>query len=305
MINQNKRQPLVSVIIPTYKRHEKLKNCLSSINHNSYANFEIIVVDDDPNCDLSELVHQYGAKYFNNGKEVYPAKSRNMGAKLSKGEILFFVDDDNILESDTISHLVNKILEFDHIGLLGPLMLNSEKELWFSGARANWKKPFLSSIKWDSSDPDLVETDAIPNAYMIRRELYFKIGGEDESLVFYNEEFDLAIRLKNAGYKSYIYTGSTIIHDYGTLFKHLTPFRLYINIRGMLIVERRFAPLTQFLPFSIYFAGYILFYVLYRIPHSMKVDNKKDYYLAMLQGIKEGLFSTSRISPKYLINGEE
>jgi GT2 family glycosyltransferase len=304
-MNQSKRQPLVSIIIPTYKRNEKLKNCLSSLNHSTYENYETIVVDDDPNFDLSEVVRQYGAKYFNNGKEVYPAKSRNSGARISTGEILFFVDDDNILESNTISNLVNKILESDHSGLLGPLMLNSKKELWFSGARANWTKPFLSTVKWNSSGIDLIETDAVPNAYMIRRELYFKIGGEDESLVFYNEEFDLALRLKNAGYKSYIYTGSTIVHDYGTLFKHLTPFRLYINIRGMPIVERRFASLTQFMPFSIYFAGYILFYVLYRIPYSMKVGNKKNYYKAILQGIIEGLFSTSRISPKYLINGEE
>lgn len=296
--------PLVSVIIPTYKRHEKLKNCLSSLNRSSYTNYEINVIDQTPNSDLSEVVRKYGANYFNIGKEFFPVKSRNIGARLSKGEILFFVDDDNILENDTILNLVNKILESKHNGLLGPLMLNTKRELWFSGARADWKKPFPSAIKVDSSKPEMIETDVIPNAYMIRRDLYFKIGGEDESML-YNEEFDLAIRLKNAGYRNYIYTGSVIIHDYGTLLEHLTPFRLYINIRGMLILERRYATLSWFIPFSVYFTGYLLFYILYRIPYAMKVSNKKDYYIALLRGVKDGLFSTSRISSKYLIGDEE
>ena len=104
----------------------------------SYKNYEIIVIDDDPSTDLRELVYQYNAKYFHNDRESYPAKSRNMGARLSRGDILFFVDDDNVFEKDTILNLVNKFLEIRNVGLLGSLMLNSQKELWFCGARTNW-----------------------------------------------------------------------------------------------------------------------------------------------------------------------
>ena len=299
------RSPLVSIIIPTYRRSEKLKNCLSSLIQSSYKKYEIIVIDDDPSTDLREFVNQYGAKYFHNDRESYPAKSRNIGARLSKGEILFFVDDDNFFDRDTILNLVNKFLEIRNVGLFGPLMLNSQKELWFCGARTNWMKPFLRVNSARFSYNEIIETDSIPNAYMIYRDLYFSVGGQDESLVFYNEEFDLAIRLKNAGYTNYIYTGSQIIHDYGTLFNHLTPFRLYINMRGMLIVERRYANHLKFIPFSIFFAGYILFYTIYRIPHSIRVSNRREYYLSVLRGIKDGIFSTSKLSPEYLIRDEK
>ena len=139
---------------------------------------------------------------------------------------------------------------------------------------------------------------------MIYRDLFFRAGGEDETLVFYNEEFDLAIRLKNAGYTNYIYTCSQIIHEYGSLFKHLTPCRLHRNMGGMLIVERRYANHLKFILFSVYFAGCILFYILCRIPYSMRVSNRREYYLSVLRGVKDGIFSTSKLSPEYLIRGE-
>ena len=138
VMNMGKTSPLFSVIIPTYSRHVELINCLSSLIQISYKNYEIIVINDVKSPDLMELVNQYGAKYFHNGRESYFAKSRKMGTRLSKGEILFFVDDDNVFDKDTILNLVNKFLEIRNVGLLGSLMLNSQKELWFCGARTNW-----------------------------------------------------------------------------------------------------------------------------------------------------------------------
>ena len=300
----NEQTPLVSVIVPTYKRREKLINCLSSIRASSYENLEIVVINDDPSENLDMEVEAYGAKYFHNNEEMYVVRNRNRGAQLSNGEILFFVDDDNVLHEDTISNLVKQYVKVENIGLLGPLMLNSEHELWFWGAHANWLKLFPSPLPKNFSNDQLVHTDVIPNAYMISKELYFRIGGEDESL-WYNEEFDLALRLEKEGFKNYIYTGSEITHDYGSLFRHITALRLNIIIRGMLIVERRYASTLQFLVFSVYFAGYILFYSLYRIPYSMRVKNRRDYYSALFRGLMKGIFSTSRILEKNLIRDVE
>ncbi|MEM0136032.1 MAG: glycosyltransferase family 2 protein [Thermoplasmatales archaeon] len=293
---------MVSVIIPTYRRHDKLNNCLSSLSHSSYNNIEVIVVNDDPNDDLKDFIGQYDIRYIQNDVESYVIKCRNTGAKISKGEILFFVDDDNVFEVDTISRLVKKYVETKKIGLIGPLMFDSEGKLWFWGSTVNWFKPFLSKQYLDFSNDELIQTDVIPNAYMISKELYFKIGGEDESLLFYNEEFDLAIRLKNSGLISYIYTGSKIVHDYGHLFEHINPFRFYINLRGMLIVERRYAKTFQFMVFFVYFAGYALFYALYRIPYTMHVKNRHEYYVSMFRGVREGLFTTSKIHQGNLIS---
>ncbi len=294
--------PRVSVIIPTYKRREKLKNCLNSLSQSSYKNIEIIVVNDNPEENLEELVKSYGGKYIHNDRENYVVKNRNKGAKISSGDLLFFVDDDNIFYPNTIFELVKKYTETKKAGIIGPLMFNSEGKLWFWGAKSNWLKPFLVPQPTNFSENDLIQTDVIPNAYMISRELYLKIGGEDESLLFYNEEFDLAIRLKVHGFLNYIYTGSKIIHDYGSLFQHITPFRLYINLRGMLIVERRYANFLRFIPFCVYFLGYSMFYLLYRIPYSMHADNKTEYYSALFRGIYEGILSTSVIDTKYLIS---
>ncbi|MCK5025668.1 MAG: glycosyltransferase, partial [Nanoarchaeota archaeon] len=51
-----KSQPLVSVVIPTYKRISCLQNAISSAVNQTYENIEIIVVNDDPRSDIKEIL---------------------------------------------------------------------------------------------------------------------------------------------------------------------------------------------------------------------------------------------------------
>ncbi|WP_395074195.1 glycosyltransferase family 2 protein [Flavobacterium sp.] len=90
--------PLVSVIIPTYKRVNYLKLTLDSIINQTFQDFEIIVIDDGSPSDENLIL-------CNNYKKVYyikiensggPAKPRNIGIKEAKGKYIAFVDDDDL-----------------------------------------------------------------------------------------------------------------------------------------------------------------------------------------------------------------
>ena len=96
--------PLVSVIIPTYKRPEKLHRAINSVLKQSYPNVEIIVVDDnDPISEgrqLTELImepfsHNQRVKYIKHDCNMNGAVARNTGVKHSTAKYIALLDDDD------------------------------------------------------------------------------------------------------------------------------------------------------------------------------------------------------------------
>lgn len=102
----------VSIIISTYNRDELLKKTLTSLIEQTFKNFEVLVCDDGGTTGKTERMalsfnKHYPIKYlWRENKEDYGlAATRNMGAKESKGEFLFFLDGDMILFPDTVEKL--------------------------------------------------------------------------------------------------------------------------------------------------------------------------------------------------------
>ncbi len=94
--------PKYSVIIPTYNRAKTLALTLDSVCHQTIPleKYEVLVIDDGSIDNTREAVAEfmkqysdYDIKYFYQ-KNAGPAKARNLGIKESKGEIIFFTDDD-------------------------------------------------------------------------------------------------------------------------------------------------------------------------------------------------------------------
>ncbi len=112
--------PLVSVVIPTYKRTYYLKQTLESIQKQTFQDFEIIVVDDGtPNddnlllCNSLDKVHYI--KIENSGG---PAKPRNVGIKKAKGKYIAFVDDDDLWSPEKLKKQVDVLDKNPDFGLV-------------------------------------------------------------------------------------------------------------------------------------------------------------------------------------------
>lgn len=90
--------PLVSVILPTYKRTEYLKLTLQSVLKQTFQDFEVIVIDDGtPNDDNLFLCQTFEkVRYIKIENSGGPARPRNIGIKEAKGMYIAFVDDDDL-----------------------------------------------------------------------------------------------------------------------------------------------------------------------------------------------------------------
>jgi glycosyltransferase involved in cell wall biosynthesis len=87
------QRPLVSVIIPAYNGDRYIAQAIESILHQTYTNYEIIVVDDGSTDNTRTCLQPYWPKIYQENQGV--AAARNRGISESKGELIAFLDQDD------------------------------------------------------------------------------------------------------------------------------------------------------------------------------------------------------------------
>lgn len=103
-------KPLVSVVIPTYKRSDTLLRAVESVLSQTYDRLEVIVVDDNEPDDEFSLALQQKLKeitdprvrYVQQKKHINGCAARNAGIDASNGELVGFLDDDDVWYSDKL-----------------------------------------------------------------------------------------------------------------------------------------------------------------------------------------------------------
>lgn len=88
----------------------------------------------------------------------------------------------------------------------------------------------------DQYNDDIEVFWASGGCFMVRADLYHKVGGLDHDLYAHMEEVDLCWRLKNAGYKIGYIGQSTVYHVGGSIISYGSPQKLYYNFRNNLVL---------------------------------------------------------------------
>jgi len=116
---------MVSVIIPTYKRSDKIIESIVSVTNQDYNNkIEIIVVNDNGENEysketdkkLKDFISKGIIKYLKHKENLGACKARNSGARIANGDYLFFLDDDDVFLPNKIKtqiQFLEKNLIFD------------------------------------------------------------------------------------------------------------------------------------------------------------------------------------------------
>ncbi len=104
--------PKVSVIVTAYNSAPYIKRCLNAIFQQTYASFELIVVNDgsiDNTLPLLQQFNDHRLKIIDNHKNLGIAKSRNIGCAAARGKYIFFTDSDCIPVTDWLNQGLKKI----------------------------------------------------------------------------------------------------------------------------------------------------------------------------------------------------
>lgn len=107
-------QPLVSVIIPVWNVEEFVERAVASILNQTYANIELVVIDDDSPDNSMLKVNQLCAffptrkvRIFSHGKNKGLGAARLTGLMESKGEYVLFIDSDDYVDLDYVDKMIN------------------------------------------------------------------------------------------------------------------------------------------------------------------------------------------------------
>jgi glycosyltransferase involved in cell wall biosynthesis len=103
--------PIVSVVLPTFKRPDKLDRSLASVLENRKEIIEVLVVDDDPNMSGAEVVRRYSNVRYICKSDIDRglSYSRNIGITIARGSHLIFLDDDDYLLPGAIDAFIQAI----------------------------------------------------------------------------------------------------------------------------------------------------------------------------------------------------
>lgn len=224
----------VSIIFVNYNTTKLLKECLESVNEQTIGiNYEVIIVDNDSNvenkAELKELSEKY--KVVLSDENLGFGRANNLGATYATGKYLFLLNTDTVLVNNAIKILFDYIESNPECGVVGGNMLNKDMKPYHSYLR------FLPNIKalikdeilpskfsyyrnlenynYNKTDAPLEVGYITGAAFMIRKELFDKVGGFDKDFFLYCEECELCARVKKIGYRIINVPQASIIHYEG------------------------------------------------------------------------------------------
>jgi hypothetical protein len=190
------------------------------------TSYEIIVVDNS-----STRLSLRGLKYIKSQRNVGYGAGNNLGASVAKGKYLFILNPDTKVLPGTIDVLVNFLEKNKKAAMVAPNLLDKKGKVFpqlgsrtLTPLRGIVALSFLNKLfpnnriskeYWLKDMPmdKLREVDAVPgSAFMIRRDVFEKVGRFDENFFLFFEESDLGKRVKDAGYKIFITPKAEVIH---------------------------------------------------------------------------------------------
>ena len=215
--------PQVTVLIPVYGKVEYTLACLKSIaDHSPKASFEVIVMDDRSNDDSVQLLRRVeNLRVIVNHENLGFLRSCNSGAQHAKGKFLFFLNNDTLVTQGWLDELLSTFAVFPNCGLAGSKLIYPDGRLqeaggitWQDGSAWNFgnsREPALPQFCY-AREVDYVSGAAI----MVPFELYAELGGFDDIYApAYCEDSDLALRIRDRGYRVIYQPMSEVVHFEG------------------------------------------------------------------------------------------
>jgi len=234
LLSNPRPQRRLSVVLPIYGQEAVTLRCLASLLQEQLrppapsVELEILCVDDaSPSGSLDQLADLIAECNDNRLQLVRQPdnlgylRTCNHGASLATGELLCFLNNDTVVTPGWLSELIKTLEGFPDAGLVGPMLIYPDGRLqeaggivWRDGSAWNYGRD------GDADDPAYGfcrDVDYISGACLVMRtELFRRIGGFDNRYApAYYEDTDLAMAVKDLGYRVLMQPLAKVIHYEG------------------------------------------------------------------------------------------
>lgn len=259
----------VSIVICNWNKKDYVLKCIDSVKKQSYASYDLLVVD---NASTDGSVEAIKAAYpdvlvlqneFNKGG----AGGFNTGLRYSleqdKYKYIYLLDNDVILDTDALHHLVKSMEEEPLLGVAGSKLyiMDIPNKLQELGAWIEWDKAYIKPNKKDHYEITPVnedyEVDYVPAcSLLIRTEAVQKAGIMDEQFFIYWDDIEWQHRIGLSGYKVKAVAASKVWHKMGVVQKTSTMTTYYFWRNRLHFFNKYLAPEMRKSSLRIYFEDY-------------------------------------------------
>jgi glycosyltransferase involved in cell wall biosynthesis len=208
------QERLISIVIPNRNGAATLDACLRAACAASDDRFEVVVVDDHSEDGSVEIIRRFPCTLVELGEHGGVSKARNAGARASSGELLFFIDNDCLLEKDALS-AARAACGGRRDRVVGGTYTPSPADADFFSF---FQSVFIHHFETKSARPDYVAAHAM----IVDAELFRRSGGfvEDSfiGVAASVEDVELSHRLRRGGCE--------LVMSGGVLVRHVFRFSL-------------------------------------------------------------------------------
>lgn len=254
----------LAIVIVNYNTREHLRNCLRSLAANRGVAFLTFVVDNNSSDDSAAMVR---AEFPRTHLIVSPVNGgyayannlalRKVLALTPPPPFVLLLNPDTVLPPDALAHMLDFFAAHPEAGIAGPKLVMENGKL-DKACRRSFPTPELSIyhvLGLDARFPksrrfaryemtfcdenEMIEVDSVVGAFMmIRTQALQQAGLLDEAFFMYGEDLDLAMRIKQRGWKVYYNPAVQVVHYKRTASRH-SPRAAYEFWRAAYIFYRK------------------------------------------------------------------
>lgn len=222
--NGSGQRPRTSIIIPVFNKLDYTFQCVRSLLREiDFHETEVIIINNGSEDETARVLsHMPGlVQVINNRENVGFVHACNQGAAVARGEYLVFLNNDTVVQSGWLKHLVETVESDPSVGAVGSMLLYPDGRLqeagaviWIDGSGWNYGR---GKDPRDKRFTFKREVDYCSGAsLLVRRELFEELGGFDRRYApAYYEDADLCFGIRSLGYKVVYQPLSRIIHYEG------------------------------------------------------------------------------------------
>lgn len=268
----NNNYPLITIFIPTQNRKSDLLECLHSLERLDYpkGNLEIVIWDNCSHDGTAEAIEtEFGKMEKEGWLNLRIIKSReNIGPYVpyneallkeeSLTEYILGIDDDVVLEEQSLKKMVEVVNLQDNVGIVGGCIVYydfPDKTVTSAGFINGWLGKYRSLAASELKECDYV----IGCGWLICRKLFQEIEGFDPDYFTMHWEMDFCVRVKKKGYKIFYQPEAKIRHKISSQKKRSGLYYLYRN-KLLFIIKNApfFQKITSLLLYSLFWLPRIL-----------------------------------------------
>jgi hypothetical protein len=325
-----REDPHFSIIVGIHNGVPLAVDCLDSILASDYSNYEIICIDSGSTDGTAKLLQERFGGRENirviSTSNVGNARAYNMGASLARYDLLLFINFDTLVDRAWLRTISAALEASSDISIAQAMILDmraKEDTIQCAGIYmldyCGWTWSYMKGEKYDNfmarTSRDSVEIGiASGTAMVMRKYVYRRLGGFDDTFFMYFEEPDICWRAQLAGMKVALIPGAKVYHMGGDvrkytvaygLSKSLKSFHSHKNNLRMMIKNYSMKKLVEFTPTMVVVPLLLRLYGLYKEGDYYSLRSMFSAYLWTLRNMRQIWSARARVQNEVRIEPDE